>query len=225
MSLEGLKRNGHHLELGAFPCVGEYGIPSIAPVQLDERLQWIRFNHALSLPQSERKNYGVHFFMDDYLFERAWRDPPRYALFLRDFAAVMSPDFSLFMDYPKAVQVYNHWRKHQLGAYWQNMGIRVIPSVSWADDASFAWCFDGEPTKSTIALSSVGTQKGKANKQAFLEGFIQMLDSLNPTKLIIFGTVPKECAELTADKCIILESHPPFYETFTKELAFCTKER
>ena len=28
----------------------------------------------------------------------------------------MTPDFSLFTDYPVAVQLYNHWRKHLLGA-------------------------------------------------------------------------------------------------------------
>ena len=81
MSLEALKRNGHNLELGSFELSGEYGIPALRPVQLDVRLTWIRFNHALREPQRER--YGVHFFIDDYLFQRAWHDPPRYALFLR----------------------------------------------------------------------------------------------------------------------------------------------
>ena len=114
MSLEALKRNGHNLELGSFELSGEYGIPVLRPVQLDAHLTWIRFNHALREPQRER--YGVHFFIDDYLFQRAWHDPPRYALFLRSFPAVMTPEFSRFADYPRAVQIYNHWRKHQLGA-------------------------------------------------------------------------------------------------------------
>lgn len=88
MSLEALKRNGHNLELGSFELSGEYGIPALSPVQLDKRLTWIRFNHALREPSRER--CGVHFFIDDYLFQRAWHDPPRYALFLRSFPAVMT---------------------------------------------------------------------------------------------------------------------------------------
>ncbi len=225
MSLEALKRNGHRLELGCFPTEGEYDIPIIQPVQLDKRLSWVRFNHALAIPKEQRSKYGVHFFIDDYLFERAWREPKRYALFLSDFAAVMSPDFSMFTDYPKAVQAYNHWRKHWLAAYWQSLGINVVPSVCWAGEASYDWCFDGEPMGGTVAISSVGTQKGKANQQAFLEGFIQMLDRLQPTKLIFVGSVPKECAELAADKHIVLEHHSPYYETFTNNLAFSLKER
>ena len=99
MSLEALKRNGHNLELGAFEKAGEYGIPVLHPVRLDRRLEWVRFNHALR--ETHRDRYGVQFFIDDYLFQRAWHDPPRYALFLRQFPAVMTPDFSMFADYPK----------------------------------------------------------------------------------------------------------------------------
>ena len=112
MSLEALKRNGHNLELGRFELAGEYGVPVLRPVSLPGRLEWIRFNHALR--EAHRDRYGVHFFIDDYLFQRAWHDPPRYALFLRQFPAVLTPDFSMFTDYPPAVQIYNHWRKHQL---------------------------------------------------------------------------------------------------------------
>ena len=67
MSLEALKRNGHNLELGDFELTGEYGIPVLRPEQLNQRFEWIRFNHALREPHRER--YGVQFFIDDYLFQ------------------------------------------------------------------------------------------------------------------------------------------------------------
>ena len=203
MSLESVKRNGHNLELGAFETVGEYGIPALHPVRLDKRLEWIRFNHALREPDKAR--YGVHFFIDDYLFERAWHDPKRYALFLRQFPAVMTPDFSMYTDYPKAVQVYNHWRKHQLGAYWQWLGLTVIPTICWSDESSFDWCFDGEPVGGTVAVSSVGTQKNPAARQLFIRGYNEMLLRLRPARIIFFGDVPPECGG-------IIEHHDPFYK-------------
>ena len=211
MSLEALKRNGHNLELGSFELSGEYGIPALRPVQLDRRLTWIRFNHALREPNRER--CGVHFFIDDYLFQRAWHDPPRYALFLRSFPAVMTPDFSMFADYPKAVQVYNHWRKHQLGAYWQRVGMTVIPSIGWIGRDSYRWCFDGEPVGGTVAVSSVGTQKSRDARRLFLDGYNEMLSRLKPTKIIFFGDVPRECEGN-------IEHHAPYYETFTRGLPF-----
>ena len=211
MSLEALKRNGHNLELGSFELSGEYGIPVLRPVQLDAHLTWIRFNHALREPQRER--YGVHFFIDDYLFQRAWHDPPRYALFLRSFPAVMTPDFSMFADYPRAVQIYNHWRKHQLGAYWQQTGMTVIPSIGWIGRDSYSWCFDGEPVGGTVAVSSVGTQKSKEGRRLFLDGYNEMMARLMPSKIIFFGDIPKECEGN-------IEHHAPYYETFTRSLPF-----
>lgn len=205
MSLEALKRNGHNLELGTFEQQGEYGIPVLKPVQMEERLEWIRFNHALREEQKTR--YGVHFFIDDYLFERAWHDPSRYALFLCSFPAVMTPDFSMFTDFPKAVQVYNHWRKHQLGAYWQSFGLTVIPSICWSGYESFDWCFDGEPVGGTVAVSSVGTQKNRQAKQFFLDGYREMMDRLKPTKIIFIGDVPPECAGN-------IEPHSAYYRVF-----------
>ena len=124
MSLESVKRNGHNLDLGQFELAGEYGIPKLHPVHLDERIGWIRFNHALK--EQSRSNLGVHFFIDDYLFLRVWNDPTRYAMFLRGFKAVMTPDFSLFADYSRAVQIYNHWRKIPSGAK------SSCPACSWA---------------------------------------------------------------------------------------------
>lgn len=216
MALESVKRNGHNLDLGQFETVGEYGIPKLHPVHLDERISWIRFNHALK--EQSRSGLGVHFFIDDYLFLRVWNDPTRYAMFLRDFKAVMTPDFSLFADYSRAVQIYNHWRKHQLGAYWQRFGITVIPSISWADRDSFSWCFDGEPEGGTVAVSSVGTMKSRDSRKLFIDGYQEMLTRLQPEKIIFFGDVPDECGGN-------VEHHAPYYETFTKELAFSFKER
>lgn len=191
MALEALQRNGHNLGLGPFPLDGPWGIPRLLPVHLDARIPWIPFNSVLSARRKEC--CGVHFFIDDYLFQRAWNDPCRYAHLLSGYQAVMTPDFSMFTDYPAAVQLYNHWRKHQLGAYWQSLGMTVIPSICWSDHDSYAWCFDGEPAGGTVAVSSVGTQKTPQARALFLDGYAEMMRRLHPEKIIFFGDVPAEC--------------------------------
>ena len=216
MALESVKRNGHNLDLGRFETVGAYGIPRLYPIHLDERIEWIRFNHALK--EQSRSRLGVHFFIDDYLFLRVWNDPVRYAMFLRGFRAVMTPDFLLFADYAPAVQIYNHWRKHQLGAYWQRFGVKTIPSISWAGRDSYAWCFDGEPEGGTVAVSSVGAMKNRDARRMFVDGYREMLTRLQPERIIFFGSVPDEC---TGN----IEHHTPYHEVFTKELAFSFRER
>ena len=210
MSLESITHNGHNLTLGPFETVGQYSTPVLRPVYIKERIDWIRFNHAATKKRRER--YGIHFFTDDYLFERVWHDPARYAQFLQQFPAVMTPDFSLFTDYPLPVQIYNHWRKHVLGAYWQSLGIIVVPSICWSDRGSYAWCFDGEPVGGTVAVSSVGTQKNPVARELFLAGYNEMLFRLKPTRIIFFGQVPKECGGN-------IEAHQPFYLRFRPEVS------
>ena len=191
LSLEALKRNGHNLGLLDCETVGKYDIPVLHLERAPERLLWNGFNSVLT--DANRSAHGVHFFIDDYLFERAWKDPKRYAALLRAHPAVLTPDFSMFTDYPKAVQIYNHWRKHMLGAYWQSLGIRVFPSICWSDHESYDWCFDGEPVGGTIAVSSVGTQKNKDARKLFMDGYRETLFRLKPEKVLFFGDVPDGC--------------------------------
>ena len=141
----------------------------------------------------QREAPGVHVFIDDYLFQRAWNDPCRYTHMLSGYQAVMTPDFSMFTDYPVAVQLYNHWRKHHLGAYWQSLGLTVIPSICWSGHDSYAWCFDGELVGGTVAVSSVGTQKNPLARALFMDGYAEMLRRLEPEKIIFFGDVPAGC--------------------------------
>lgn len=202
MALEALKRNGHNLELGLFPLDGPLGIPKLMPAHLNDHIPWIPFNCVMS--DRQREAHGVHFFIDDYLFQRAWNDPCRYARLLSGYQAVMTPDFSMFTDYPVAVQLYNHWRKHQLGAYWQSLGLTVIPSICWSDHDSYAWCFDGEPVGGTVAVSSVGTQKNPLAQTLFLDGYMEMMRRLEPEKIIFFGDVPTGCTGS-------IEPHEPYY--------------
>ena len=173
-----------------FDGIGQYEIPEIEPTQF-ENAEFIGFNYAKSAKNPESK--AVHFFLDDYQFTRVWTDPDRYISMLQRFKYVLTPDFSLYTDFPKPLQIYNHYHKHWLGAYWQMHGINVIPTICWSNQESFEWCFDGEPTHSVVAISSVGTQNGAEKKQCFLDGYFEMIKRLEPTQIIFYGRVPDEC--------------------------------
>lgn len=169
---------------------GMYDIPRISVAQLPYIDGWTPLND-LSKPYT--KSMGVHMYVDDYRINRLWAHPDRYLPILQRAGVVLSPDFSLYVDTPAALNIYNHYRKHWLGAYWQRNGITVIPTICWADDASFAWCFDGEPEGGTVSVSSVGTQRYADTKQAFLRGYDAMMERLQPETIVFFGKVPKEC--------------------------------
>ena len=173
-----------------FAGVGEYDIPQIIGVDDVQVKEWIPFNYVLTCKEPQEK--GVHFFLDDYQFERVWNNIDKYTEVLQRFKAVMSPDFSMFTVNPKALQIYQHFRKHFIGAYWQANGLTVIPTINWADEKSFEWCFDGEPTNSVVAISTVGSMNSKENKEGFYKGYDEMKKRLKPKKILCYGTVPEE---------------------------------
>ena len=179
------KRDEHHLALA-----NGQAVPALSPVRMPELQGWIGFNEAKRT--RDGKDYGVHFFVDDYQFRRLWEWPQRYLPMMQRFKAVCSPDFSLYRDMPEVVQRYNHWRKHVLAAWWQREGLTVIPTISWSDANSFDWCFEGEPIGGTVAVSSVGTLKDQTGKHLFLEGVSEMMRRLNPCTVLWYGMIPKE---------------------------------
>lgn len=120
-------------------------------------------------------------------------DPGSYVEMLSRFQCVMSPDFSTYADFPMAIQIYNHYRKHWVAAYLQEAGITVIPTISWSTIDSFKWCFDGEPAHSIVAISSIGTQKSRETKKLFIDGYYEMIRRLEPETIIFYGSVPEEC--------------------------------
>lgn len=185
------RRNYENLERRIFAGVGGYDIPQLEPAQFKENCDFIGFNFAAGTKDRESK--GVHFFIDDYQFNRLWTNIDRYIDMLSQFRYVMTPDFSTYTDFPKAIQIYNHYRKHWVGAYLQEAGLEVIPTISWSTPDSFEWCFDGEPTQSAVAVSSVGATNSRAKKELFLAGYAAMMERLHPDTILFYGKVPEEC--------------------------------
>ena len=129
----------------------------------------------------------VHFFLDDCLFERLWNAPERYLTTLSAYAGVLSPDFSLYRDMPTAMQLWNTYRNRVLTCWMQQQGLPVIPTVSWSDSSSYAFCFDGLPRHGTFALSTVGTQQKRDARRLFRDGFCQFIERCQPDTLVVYG--------------------------------------
>ena len=183
-------RNYENLNKRIYPGAGVYRIPELKAAEFPVD-HWISFNFAKGCEEPEK--HGIHFFVDDYQFMRLWKTPDAYTEMLQKFQAVCTPDFSTYVDFPLAIQIYNHYRKHWLGAYWQECGIKVIPTISWSDESSFDWCFDGEPSDGMVAVSTVGTQGSQIAAQYFENGYNEMKRRLNPSQIVLYGSIPKCC--------------------------------
>ncbi|MFX3718216.1 DUF4417 domain-containing protein [Streptococcus suis] len=162
---------------------GKYNIPSLEPVTyVPSKLQG--FNYILNKPDYSA---GIHFFLDDYQFERIWQRPEFYIEKLTEFDCVLTPDFSLYQDMPIAMQIWNVYRSRLIGQMMQNYGCTVIPTVSWSRHESFVFCFDGLPRNATLAVSTIGVKKSSEQMAVWRSGMDKMIDELSPKQLIVYG--------------------------------------
>lgn len=180
-----------NLDKAIFPGVGKYGIPEIAPTTEYPVGEFLPIHQHYKAHGKGDKI--LHCFDHDYFLGRYWNQPDRYIKALAQFKAICSPDFSMYTDMPLAMQIYNHYRKHWLAAYWQAHGLTVYPTIGWSDERSYDWCFDGEPKGGIVAVSSVGTQRNKEAMRLFLRGYDEMMKRLDPQFVIFCGKVPIEC--------------------------------
>lgn len=144
----------------------------------------IGFNYAKT---SENKDTGIHFFVDDYQFERVWNKPEDYVDILSEYDCILSPDFSLYMDMPMAMKIWNIYRSRQIGAYYQSKGIEVIPTISWAEQATFEFCFRGIPKGSTVAISTIGVKRDKNALKIWNDGMAEMIRQIEPSTILVYG--------------------------------------
>lgn len=144
----------------------------------------LAFNYAKTATDTHKT---LHFFIDDYQFERLWNKPKDYLSLIKQFEAVLTPDFSLYMDMPLPMQQWNEYRRRALGNYWQRNGVKVIPTLSWTDKRSFKFCFGGLPKKATYAISTVGVKGDKRATEPYQEGITAAIKALQPKRLLVYG--------------------------------------
>lgn len=144
----------------------------------------IGFNYAKT---SEEKYAGIHFFVDDYQFERVWNYPEKYVDILLPYDCILSPDFSLYLDMPMPMKIWNVYRSRQIGAFYQDRGIIVIPTLSWAEPDTYQFCFRGIEKGSVVAVSTVGVKESKESLSVYFDGMAEAIRQIEPSVVLEYG--------------------------------------
>ena len=139
---------------------------------------------------SKRKRVAdctLHFFIDDYRFENLWNFPFRYIHQLGKYQAVIAPDFSLYLEYPEPLKIWNIYRNRWLTIFWQYQGLTVIPCISWSNERSFNYCFESIPKNSVIAIASMKVKKSDESADLFIAGVKEAIRRLEPQTVLVYG--------------------------------------
>lgn len=169
-----------------FETVGKWEYPVIHKQEIPlDGVRLVACSDTRANDREENKACGVHFFVDDWRFEGIYRHPEKTISRYSQYAFLLTPDFSLYADMPLWKQIENVGKNRWVGAYWQNEGLSVVPTVAWSTARSFDFCFDAVEKNGTVAVGMIGC---KGNKLGFMRGYNEMLTRLEPENIIVFGT-------------------------------------
>ena len=152
----------------------------------------------------------VCFYEDDHEFDSIFgiwfRSKQAYKI-LSHFAGIITPDFSLYQDFPLPLKLWNTYRMRAFG-YWYGTlcGHAVINNVRWGTLETYWYCFDGIPENSVIAIGTVGGNPRKLiDRERFDKGLRELVRRLHPHTIIVYGSTNYKCfKELEAQGITIL---------------------
>lgn len=177
------------------PIIGDceydkFKMPIIKKTDMDvvdwENLKAIGVQNAS--PRNVNKNTLVLMFNYDKKLLSLWNDPLKKAGLFQGFAAVATPDYSIYPNMNENEIRHNVFMSRWLGVTWQNYGCVVLPTVGWANPDTFDICFSGLEYGSVVVISTLGC---KENTETFLNGFKELKVRINPPLFIVFGDMIK----------------------------------
>lgn len=164
-------------------------IPKFVPSSEDlDGLRLIGFDKVKS-GKDEHYKRMVHFFLYDYKFEDIWINTEKYVEILGRYSAVLTPDFSMYLEMNPVLQLYNTFRNRWCGAYLADKGLRVVPTVNWGLENRFDFCFNGIEKGSAVAVSTymvTAHDNHSDQKEFFLKGYNEMLKRIEPELIICY---------------------------------------
>ena len=161
---------------------GAYQMPMLYPChKIPKRM--VGFNYAMT---SKDYDACIHFYLDDYQFERVWNSPETYIEILQKFDMVLTPSYSVYMDMAEPLKIYNVFRGRLLGHMLQDNNVQVVPIVYWADERSFDYCFDGIPENSVVSTLTMGTSDPEVWEH-WKRGMDELIKRKRPKTILLYG--------------------------------------
>jgi len=170
-----------------FPSSNKWGIPDLlsnSEIELPEAL----VEYREPLPEDNIKR-AVSFFTQDYRFRSVWTQAKTTIGRIKKVGIALSPDFSIYGNYPLPLRLYNVYRNRWCGRWFQENGVNVIPTVTWSYiEEDYEFVFSGIPKGSIIAFSIVGAHNKEEKHWKEEENAVKrLMETIEPAKVIIYG--------------------------------------
>lgn len=135
---------------------------------------------------------GTHFYTGDNRLENVYENPELWLPRLYHSKVVLGMDLSMTTDMPFPLKMYNSFRNKLFMSYLQHLGIKVIPNICFSQPDTYEFALEGLPRYSIIAVNSTGLRHDKEAKSLWEQGYIYMLERLEPIHILRYGAI-QEC--------------------------------
>ena len=169
----------------------DMGFPILPEVNCAPK-ETIDFRAGLNRSFKGHHTTNCNFYIDDMKFLALENNVDKYLNYLKCFESLCGLDFSIDTQMPLVMQYWNKYRSMALDWYLTLNGITVIPNVNIIPYKGREWLLDGIPRHSTVCCSTNGRVRSMAAREEFCQGFYEMCEMLQPTRVVVVGMIPRE---------------------------------
>lgn len=192
-----------------FPVDNEWGIPTVRPDMVVDKLpspldtwageeatpddgsSWWLYNYGVDSTAGLPWDRTIlSFYTYDHYFENWWKFPARYTAKMLNagIRAVVSPNYSLYVGDPPAVQLWNVYRARWLSRYFQEGGLKLIPDVDGPNIKALDWTLLGIPKGLPVVAHQLQTLDRDDVEQHEKAGDVleEIIRRLKPKEVLIY---------------------------------------
>jgi hypothetical protein len=181
-----VRQDNMYLSLGL--KTAKWGVPCMEAYTGSTEFEFVAFTKR---NKCDPRHTCIHFFCYDHLINQVWNKFETTTYSLKDFACLLTPDFSLYSDAPLSVNLHNVYKSRLIGARWQSYGFSVIPTAGMPNAECLQFAYEGLPQNSVIAHCGVGYNKTFVSKMIWETSIRELIERKNPRLLIIYGKATK----------------------------------
>ncbi len=170
-------------ETDEFPIIEEWMVATDLPKEI---IQWDRRQDVV-----DPSITAMCFYCNDAGFTPILNNPIRYVEKLQQYQMVIGIDPSPYDNMPLVVQKSQIYLNLAITYYFANQGIKIIPNVRIGDNRTLS-CLEAFPKHTLIAIGTHGFTNRLDNRYIFADQVMRVVDTLEPTGIIVYGPASDE---------------------------------
>lgn len=140
---------------------GKYGFPALSEYNASPS-KTVDIHRSKKLIQV--KDLNLNFFVHDYMLNPIWNNTDKYIEHLKCFGSVCGFDFTIDVNSPLALQIYNKYRNHVLSWYLQIMALKSFQRLIYFPIALTGFMMDCRIILRFVAVRRAGHIVGRRNR-------------------------------------------------------------